>query len=260
MNLRKLRKTAVSILAAAVSAALIMSVSVSAAEKTDVWKETKTMAGATYSSKYTKLIKKYYEKDSDKTVSFGKSRTKKFFDKYNAAREEDKPLSYSVTGSDVIMSMTYDSEHMKVVSFMEDLTFGLYIDTEKLSLIDPETKTKCSIEIEKDDFSELAASASDSLVFLDGVRDELGFDDDYSENGKYFKLKSNDKIYFYEEFSGGGYNFGFLFSEKGKLLAMGDDSAAFCVNVSYSVDSDDFKIPAGYKDVGILDFDSDLFN
>lgn len=258
MNFNKLKKFAAAAAAALLSVTIMIGASVSAAESKDVWKDAKAMAGASYNSEYIKLVKKYSKKNTSKTISYSKSRTKKFFDKYNAAREEDKLLSCSITDKDIIMSVTYGSDALKVVSFGEDMTFAIYADTEEMNALDIESKQKATVPIDEEFFQEFKEITLDKVMLLD----TFGFGGDYNKNGKYFKIKSNDKIYYFEIFESDEYNsdIGFLFNEKGKLLALGTGTGAFCVNVSYSVDDSDLKVPSGYKTVDYDDLDSDFFN
>lgn len=258
MNFNKLKKFAAAAAAALLSVTIMIGVSVSAAENKDVWKDAKAMAGASYSSKYIKWVKKYSEKKTSKTISYSKSKTKEFFDKYNTAREENKPLSYSLVDEDIIMSIAYSDSDFKSVSFGEDMTFAVYANTKELSVLDIESKEKASVPVNKEFFQEFQETAIDKAMMLDII----GFGRDYNKNGKYFKFKSNDKIYYYEKFENDIYNsdIGFLFNENGKLLALGTGSGAFCVSISYNIDDSDFKIPDGYKTVDYDDLDSDFFN
>ena len=85
------------------------------------------------------------------------------------------------------------------------------------------------------------------------------FDFDIAENakGKIFKFKSDDKIYYYEEFDTDSYygNVGFVFTEKGTPIAMVFNNTAFCMSFKTTVDDSEFDIPKGYKTVDIDDFE-----
>lgn len=258
MNFNKLKKFAAAAAAAFLSVTIMIGASVSAAESKDVWKDAKAMADASYSSKYIKWVEKYSQKKTSKTISYSKSKTKDFFDKYNAVREENKPLSYSLVDEDIIMSVAYSDSDFKSVSFGEDMTFAVYVNAKELNVLDIDAKEKASVSVNNEFFQEFRETAVDKSMMLDII----GFGSDYNKNGKYIKFKSDDKVYYYEKFKNDIFNsdIGFLFNEKGKLLALGTDSGAFCVSISYNIDDSDFKIPDGYKTVDYDDLDSDFFN
>ena len=56
-----------------------------------VWSETKALTTAKYNSNYIKWVEKYSAKDTKNTVTFGKSRTKKFYEKQLKTLNAEEP-------------------------------------------------------------------------------------------------------------------------------------------------------------------------
>ena len=118
--LRKLKKALPAILSAVLCVTMVLGITASAAS---VWSETKALTGAKYNSNYIKWVEKYSEKDAKNTVTFGKSKTKKFFDKMIKVTKSDDPqMCVSVINKNVLLSIAYKDDNMKMVIY-EDWHF-----------------------------------------------------------------------------------------------------------------------------------------
>lgn len=225
------------------------------AAKKSVWSETKSIAGATYNSNYIKLAEKYSKKEKKKSISFGKSRTKKFFEKFykNMDAESDEvEYRFSALTKDEIMSITIKEDKYKVVVYEDGEGMAVYITPKEMTILSVNDKKKMTMPIPEDyDYSEITEELTGTGIVLDDVNLSVGIDDD--EKGKYFKIKSGEKIYYYEEFEYEDDTIGMLFSEKGTPLALASDGFAACFTVSYSVKDSEFNIPKGYKEAEIDD-------
>ncbi|MCM1380545.1 MAG: hypothetical protein NC192_01300, partial [Muribaculaceae bacterium] len=77
---------------------------------------------------------------------------------------------------------------------------------------------------------------------------EFGIDD--NAKGSLFKIKSGEKIYYYEEFECEKYGVvGFLFTEKGTPIGMREDGEYYCFRFSSAVDDNDFAVPDGFDEL-----------
>lgn len=251
MTLSKFKRVLSAVIAAVLCISAILGVPASAAKKS-VWQETKELAGAKYYSKYITWVEKYSEKDTKNTVTYSKSRTKKFLDKFKKASEKDNPqFSYSVINKDYIMYTAIKGSNFKAVGYTETLAAAYIGNSKKITFFDMHDKEKYSVPIKETDFSipdaeTFAESAAEAFYTI------FNFDikDDYI--GTVFKFKSGDKTYYYEKFDD---DLGFLFSESGNVLAGNIGGNIYCINISYKVDSSVFDIPSGYKSVDIKDID-----
>lgn len=221
---------------------------VKAAQKS-VWSETKSLAGATYNSNYIKLAEKYNAKEKKNTISFGKSRTKKFYEKFLKEMDSESSeieLRFSLLTKEEIISVTLKDNKYKSVMYSDGEGIAIYMTPKEMTMLSVNDKEKMTLPIPEDfDYDEYWAEALDMGIVSDDIYLSTGIDDD--EKGKYFKIKSGEKIYYYEEFNSEG----ILFSEKGTPLAIVSDGFAACLNVSYSVKDSAFDIPDGYTETEI---------
>lgn len=101
--LRKLKKALPAIVSAVLCVTMALGITASAAS---VWSETKALTTAKYNSNYIKWVEKYSEKDAKSTVTFGKSRTKKFYEKQlTAFNAKDPQFALNMATKDEIMSV-----------------------------------------------------------------------------------------------------------------------------------------------------------
>lgn len=212
----------------------------------NIWKDSKALTNAKYYSKYIKLAAKYSEKDTENTVTYDKSRMKKFTDRFvKAASADDPQFSFSLIDKNAIIYFAVKGDDCKAVICFDDLMgIALYTDGKKSTFLSVGDKIKAT-EDEGSDGKEAASLLAEDFDF--GV----------SENakGKIFKIKSEEKIYYYEEFEGDYYNVGMLFSEKGNPLAIVTGGEVYCISFKTSVDDSEFDIPKGYKTVDYDDFE-----
>ncbi len=253
--LRKIKKMLPAVVSAVLCVTMALGITASAAS---VWSETKALTNARYSSTYIKWVEKYSQKETKNTVTFAKSRTKKFLDKQiKAVKSDDPSFGVDIATKDVILSVAYKGKKMKMVVYEDGTGLGMYFNSKNITMLSVEDKTKITLPVTED-------------LGYDDIMDEMlgkfmNFDsDDYyadlgiAENakGKIFKFKSNDKIYYYEEFESAEYNkYGYLFDEKGNPLAMIGDDLVACFKISYSLKNSYFTVPDGYKEIDINDFD-----
>lgn len=253
MKFGKLKK-AVSAAVAAVMCFTMAFGTVASADNSDVWKETKALTSAKYNSKYIKLVEKYSQKETKSTVTFAKSKTKKFLDKQiKAIKKDDPQFAVNVINKDEIASVVYKGDKIKMVVYTEGEGLAIYTTPSKMTMLSVSDKEKIVLPLTDD-------------IGYDDMMDEMlekfgSFnDEEYYENlgisdnakGKYYKIKSDDKIYYYEEFKSSEYDkYGFLFNEKGTPIAMIGDDAIGCFSLSYNVNDSEFNIPSGYKEVSL---------
>lgn len=254
--LRKIKKAIPAVISAILCVTMLLGVTASAAEKKSVWSETKALTSAKYNSTYIKWAEKYSAKEAKNTVTFSKSRTKKFFDKYVKATGADEP-QYAIhfISKEMIMSVAQKDSKMKVVVYldgiedMDSISIAMYITSKEFALLDPSSKEKMTVPIDDDiDYDDLKDEMLDIDIESDSFFSEsLGI----SENakGKYFKLKSGENVYYYEEFSVDGGKIGFLMDANGNPLAVTDGETSACFNISYTVKNSEFTVPSGYTEV-----------
>ncbi len=249
MKLRK--RIAATAAAAAICATMVSGMAVTAEEYTysesssviselyaqdPIYTEIKSISGAKYSSAYIKLAEKYRDKEAKNTITYSKSRTKKFWDKYTKAISSDKPeFNLYLINKDMVMGMAAKDDKIKVAMYAEDTGLAMYVDSSSVTMLDPSTKMSVSAP---NDGSITIASALESAEILDAP-----FKD--TDKGKIFKFKYKDNSYVYEEFDG----IGILFTSKGTAVALTDETGTFCCRFSYSVKDSVFDIPDGYTDM-----------
>ncbi|MDE7289744.1 MAG: hypothetical protein K2N71_09650 [Oscillospiraceae bacterium] len=255
MNFKKIKRTFSAGIAAVMCAVISLSVPAAAKNTDAVWKDTKALTGASYSSTYIKLVEKYSEKDTTKTVTYSKSMTKKLLDKLEKAYGKDEPqFTIKLINNEEIASAAVKGDKFKATGYIDGEGMAYLGNSKNFTFLDPNDKEKCSMKINK---------ASESKIWFPNAGEvaESGaelFNFDISENakGKLFKFKNGEKIYCYEEFKDSNYgSVGFLFSEGGNILAMTNQGDSFCVSVSFKVNDSEFNIPKDYKDVDYTDID-----
>lgn len=256
--LRKLKKALPAIISAVLCVTMALGITASAAS---VWSDAKALTTAKYNSNYIKWVEKYSEKSTKNTVTFGKSRTKKFFDKQiKAIKGKDPQFSVSIVNKEALVSIVYKGSNIKLVMAEEDMGIGMYMTPKKITMLSVGDKQKVTIPVSQDmGYDDIIDEMLDSFMNFDG-------DDYYAElgiaenaKGKLFKFTSGEKTYYYEEFKSSEYDkFGFLFTEKGTPIAMRGDDIIACFNISYKVDDSEFTVPKGYKETDADDFDLGL--
>lgn len=210
------------------------------------------LADLSFEQKYIDLAIKYHGKETDKTVSYKKSRSKKFLDKFNKAVTSEKP-EYTLETSDRHNILYVALKDGKIKAIYHDNYYYnhscyseiIYADGDNAVFFSVESKTKAKLP--KD-------GADDTIAY--SISEGLSFDD-INDIGKYFKFKSGGKIYYYEEFgvdeSPASPNqpsyLGFLFDESGNVLAGVYDDEAYYMSFKTSADDVDFAHPKGYKTV-----------
>lgn len=257
MNYSKIKR----VLSAGIAAALCFAVSLSvpAAAKTDddVWQEIKTMAGVKYNPTYIKWLEKYGAKETKSTVSYSKSRAKKFVDRVTKAANADEPqFVIDIASSDYIASGAVKGDKFRAVGYIDGEGMAYYCDHENMTFFDINAKEKCAVSADEayengfwiTDPNDFAETTLTEDIFFFYIPDD--------EKGKVFKIKSGEKIYYCEVFSGERDRVVFLFSENGNILAVTNDFNSFCVSFSKKVDDSVFDIPKKeYKDVKYEDME-----
>lgn len=231
------------------------------ASSTSVWKNAKALTSAKYNSSYIKWVEKYSAKSSKNTVTFSKSRTKKFLDKQIKATKSDDPqICVSLTTKDVLVSLAYKGDSMKMVLAEGDMGFALYMNPKKITMLSVPDKKKTTVNVTAEmEYDEMIDEMKQS--FMDFDSDDYYANLGIAENakGKLFKIASGDKIYYYEEFKSADYDkFGFLFTEKGTPVAMIGDDVIACFTISNNVKDSEFTVPKGYTETDISDLGIDL--
>ena len=244
--MKKVKRIFMAIISAALCAAMLSGISVSAAGKS-VWSESKAMTNAKYYSKYIKLTEKYSKKETKNTVTYEKSRTKKYVDKvFAVVEDENANLDYSIINKDEILSLVRNGDNVKRVIYSNGIGEITYGSSEKVTVLNVADKTKYVYDVPEEYSPEYSTEV---------VRFGLDFGIDNDEKGKIFKFKFEEKIYYYEEFEGENFGTtGFLFSEKGTPLTINVNGDIYCYKLSFTVDDSAFKIPKGYKAVDFYDF------
>lgn len=219
--------------------------------------ECASLADSGFEQNYIDLAIKYHGKKTDKTVSYKKSRSKKFLDKFNKTVMSKKPeytlelsdrhsLAY-VARKDGKMKCIYHDRYL-----YDCYSEVVYADGDSVTAFSVESKTKAKLPKDK---------VGDTLA--DNISEEGLLFDDINGTGKYFKFKSGGKIYYYEEFgvdespsspSQPSY-LGFLFDEGGDVLAVVYDDEAYYMSFKTAADDSEFTQPKGYKTVDYEDFD-----
>lgn len=246
----KIKKTLFSVISAVLCTAMLLGISAFAAEKRNIWQETKALTSAKYYSEYIRLVEKYSAKDSKNSVSFGKSLTKKYYEGQLEEIDDDDPEFYvNLIGSNEIVSVVFKDGKMKMVTYADGDGAAIYVTKKNMIILSVNEKAKITIPVSNDSYDETFKEELETFDNDEYMDEELGVTD--KTKGKYFKIKSGDKTYYYEEFNGNVQGkFGFLFNSKGKPIAMYSDGTAYCLNYSYTkVDDSEFKLPSGYEEV-----------
>ena len=258
--LKKFKKFFPAVVSAMLCVTMLLSVTASAADKdTYVWKDTKALTSLKYNSNYIKWAEKYGAKEAKNTVSYGKSRTKKFLDKLNQNVNKEKPTySFGLIEKKGLVNYVFKDGSLKVISLVDGKVTTLYVHDYYVTLISVKNKTKVSAggKSAKTEFDRLAAEHTQKRTAE--VAEVFDFEIAENEKGKLFKFKSEDKTYYYEEFKTEDSRFdkvGFLFTEKGTPVAMYINNTAFCISFKTTVDDSEFDIPKGYKTVDVDDFE-----
>ncbi|MCM1024698.1 MAG: hypothetical protein NC395_11680 [Prevotella sp.] len=252
MMSRKFKKALFSIVSAVLCVTMVLGVSASAAEKS-VWSETKALTSAKYNSKYINWLEKYSEKESKNTVSFGKSRTKKFYEKQLVELDDKNPqFVVNIIDKETIVSVAYKNKKIKTVAYEDGTGIAIYIDPDNMTMLSVADKQKITMPMTEDiGYEDMLNEMTEAFVSFDNesyMSDDLGVTD--KTKGKLFKIKSGEKIYYYEEFKGSeAGKFAFLFDANGNPLAMTSDGMSVCFNVSFSVKDSEFSIPKGYTEM-----------
>ena len=247
---RKIKKALPAIVSAVLCVAMALGITASAASE---WSDTKALTSAKYNSNYIKWVEKYSAKDTKNTVTFGKSRLKKFYEKQLTAMDAENPqFAMNVITKDEIVSVAYKSRKMKIVVYVEGEGMAIYTTPKEMTILSVADKQKITTPITDDiGYDDLVDEMLESYANFDNdsyFAEDLGI----SENakGKIFKFKSGENTYYYEEFSTDNYSkIGFLFDSKGNPLAMTDGDVTACFQIKYTVKDSEFTVPGGYKAV-----------
>lgn len=256
--LRKLKKVFPAVISALLCVTMVLGITASAANS-NIWKDTKALTSLKYNSNYIKWAEKYSAKEAKNTVSYSKSRTKKFLDKFQKKATAEKPeYIFGLINSDNMLCYVFKENGFKGVSLIDGECTVLYLNDNAMTVISTYNKTKAFIKVNDDETESFNEIASEQASKYSNEAAET-FDFDISENkkGKLFKFKSDEKIYYYEEFDAGSYygNVGFLFTENGTPIALHMNDMTFCVSFKTTVDNSEFDIPKGYKTVDYDDFE-----
>lgn len=250
--LRKLKKAFPAIVSALLCVTMALGITASAAS---VWSETKALTTAKYNSNYIKWVEKYSEKETKNTVSFGKSRTKKFYEKQlEAFNDKDPQFAVNMITKDEIVSVAYKGRKIKMVVYTEKEGLAIYMDSKQMTLLSVSDKEKMTAPIPDDvEYDDLVDEMLEAYASFDNdsyFSDDLGIAD--NAKGKIFKFKSGENTYYYEQFDTDNMgSVGFLFDSKGNPLAMNSDGLAICFQIKYTVKDSEFNIPKGYTEMDI---------
>lgn len=243
----KLKRIA-AVIAAAAICLTVAAAPVSAAETQSVWSEAKALTSAKYRSQYIKWAEKYSEKESSNTITYGKSKTKKFMEKMKKnITDEDSEYAFNMINANTLLSAVRKGDNIKLIIYDKKLPLnvGVYADSKYEATVFIEDKLKIT--------DETTDTFTPEYCYL-AIIDALNLNADDSTEGKRIKFKSDDKIYFYEEFESDKFgDMGYLFTENGTPIAMVTGGVAYCIRMSYSVDDSEFDIPAAYKEAGFLE-------
>ncbi|MCM1328169.1 MAG: hypothetical protein NC253_01895 [Ruminococcus sp.] len=258
--IRKLRKIFPAVISAVLCVTMALGIAVSAdvfddkaAADKKIWSETKAIANAKYYPTYIKWAEKYSAKETKNTVSYSKSRTKKFFDKVNNALKADEPqFSLAIIDKESVSCVACKGDKAKNAGCNYGVAMAIYADGNDLTVLSINKKLKTADRYEGDTDYGIETYADIAAFYAAW---DIKLNVYFEEEGKIFKFKSGDKIYFYEEFKSGNLaKVGFLFNEKGTPLAMTVDGSASCVSFKTKVDDSEFDIPKGYKTVNTDEF------
>lgn len=246
---KKFLTTAVS---AALCVTMVLGMTVSAQSIESRWSECAQLANSSFDQNYIDLVIKYHNKEAKNTISFGKSKTKKFIKKFSTKMLYKKDeFSLEMSDKNNIILFAKKGSKLKIVECGENYncySMAFFTDGKSSTALSLESKTKAKVP----------DGIDPPYTISDITTDDLDMPDDNTA-GKYFKFKSGGKIYYYEEFTIKE-NFyedtvGILFDENGDTLAMLMDDDVYCVFFKTTVDDSEFEIPKGYKTVDYDDFD-----
>lgn len=247
--LRKLKKALPAIVSALLCVTMALGITASAAS---VWSETKALTTAKYNSNYIKWVEKYSAKSTKNTVTFSKSRTKKFYEKQVDALDAKNPqFAVSMITSDQIVHVAFKNRKLKAVIYTEKEGMAIYMDSKNMTILSVADKQKVTAPIPADvDYDDLVDEMLESYAGFDNdsyFAEDLGISD--NTKGKIFKFTSGENTYYYEEFkTDNAGTIGFLFDAKGNPLAMNADGEAVCFQIKYTVKDSEFTVPKGYKE------------
>lgn len=256
--LRKIKKALPAIVSAILCVTMVLGITASAAS---VWSDAKALTNAKYNSNYIKWVEKYSQKSTKNTITFSKSRTKKFLDKQIKATKSDNPqTSVSIISKDALVSVAYKGDNMKLVLAEGDMGFAFYMNPKKMTMLSISNKKKTTVNVTAEmEYDEIIDEMNQSFMNFDSDNyyAELGIAE--NAKGKLFKITSGDKTYYYEEFKSADYDkFGFLFTEKGAPVAMIGDDVIACFTISNNVKDSEFTVPKGYTETDINDLGVDI--
>lgn len=256
--IKKLKKAIPAVISALLCMTIALGVTASAAN-TDIWKDTKALTSMKYNSKYIKWAEKYSEKETKNTVAYSKSRTKKFLDRLQKeANAENPEYIFGLIDSDSMLCYVFAENSLKGVSLVDGECSALYLSNNKMTVISIENKTKAYLKVNDDETEEFNKIVSEySAEYSEDIADTLDFDIAENAKGKIFKFRSDEKVYYYEEFDTDSRygNIGMVFTEKGTPIVLYMNDVAFCVTFKTKVDDSEFDIPKGYKTIDFDDFE-----
>lgn len=243
MSIKKLKKITAAVTAAFICITAAAGISVSAKEKQSApCGAAEDFAVIKYDRQYARLLSKCFENDKYKTVAYGKSKTKEFLEtSFFSDADDIKQYKFEMASENELASIAYTEDKLKMVLLEndDDTVLAVYVEPGTASEFNSATKEITSFQISEDDFDEIFEIAESVPKFLNTYVTNV----DDSARIKTCKFKSNRNVYIYEEVE----EVGFLFSEDGKILAVGDSAECICINISFSVDDSDFKMPSDYK-------------
>lgn len=209
------------------------------------------LTGVKFNSGLAKKVKSYEGKTSSSTVTFSKSRTKKYFDKLSksVAKMGEDPskasLKLSLVSKDYVLDFCLKGSKIKYIAYMneEDISMGLgiYIDSKNMTLLDLSSKQMIVSPITEDE---------GSIDISETVGSVTEFNISDNAKGKLFKFKYNGKGYYYEVFTNkDGETLGCVFDTKLNPVMLVDESGYYSVKITTSVKSSDVKVPSGYEEL-----------
>lgn len=262
MNFSKLKKVLSAGIAAVMCAVIALSVPAAAKKDDTVWENAKALTSLRYSETYIKWAEKYSEKESNNTITFGKSRTKKLFEKMAAVIDSDKPsFSVNIVKDDMMSCVAISGKKVKCVMYDKgDVNaFAIYANSKEISMLSVKNKLKATMPTsEYAGYDKMIDSALEKFSAVAYILDDTDITD--KTKGKLFKIKSGDKTYYYEEFIVDGSKFGMLFDSNDAPLAItSGKSKTYGFNFTDSVKASEFTVPKEYKEITEDDMD-DFFD
>ncbi|MDE6595766.1 MAG: hypothetical protein K2K44_07140, partial [Oscillospiraceae bacterium] len=215
--LKKLKKFFPAIISAVLCVTMVLGMTVSAQSVKSCLSECAKLANSSFDQNYIDLAIKYHNKEAKNTISFGKSKAKKFLKKLNSQAASAKPeFSIEMSDKNSILFLAKKNSRIKAIE-CDELGYSydglaVYTDGKSTTAFSVTEKIKTKVPADANKYIS---------INIDGAEDIIGLPDDMT--GKYFKFKSGGKIYCYEEFlieEWGDETVGFLFDENGNILAM----------------------------------------